>query len=115
MSHLTEGAWLMLKRLIRYYKGTKDAKIEMIKPTDTPAGIVNLDGYSDSDWADETSTRKSRSSGHLKADGCPIHAPRHPKTDAHTRLANASLSRILQASDTNVSRPEQNLERLFSP
>ena len=29
-------------------------------------------GYSDGDWAGDPSSRKSQSSGHVEADGCPM-------------------------------------------
>ena len=73
MARPTIAAWILLKRVVRYLKGTRDAVVEMMKPVGTPRGIVMLDGYSDSDWADDVSSRKSRSSGHIKADKCPLY------------------------------------------
>ena len=61
-----------MKRVLRYLIGTKDAVIEMLKPIGTEKGKVHLRGYSDADWADDSSSRRSKTSGHIRADGCPL-------------------------------------------
>jgi len=58
-----------LKRLVRYLLGTRNFVIELKKADHYDDGVVNLDVYTDSDWADDPITRRSRSSSHVEADG----------------------------------------------
>ena len=59
--------WTALKRLLRYLKGTRTKGIIygiQPNPTTTDDDICHIKGYSDSDWAGDTSTGKS-TSGYL--------------------------------------------------
>ena len=57
--------------LTRYLLETQNAYVKLrIQNDDTIT--VKLVGYSDSDWAGDPSSRKSQSSGHVEADGCPL-------------------------------------------
>ena len=47
-------------------------KVIMKKLTGAKDGVVRVVGYGDSDWAGGRAARKSRSSGHIEADGCPM-------------------------------------------
>ena len=67
----TSGAMEALRRVTRYLLGTHNAYVKLRTQNDDPI-TVELVGYSDSDWADDPSSRKSQSSGHLEADGCPL-------------------------------------------
>ena len=58
-----------LKRVARYLKGTRDHVVELRKAEHYEDGIVKLNVYTDSDWADDVTTRRSRSSSHVEADG----------------------------------------------
>ena len=78
VNHLTsrilsprEADMLALKRLARYLKGTRDLGAKMIKPT-TPSEVVELEVWTDSDWAGDTEERQSQTSVHIMADGCPL-------------------------------------------
>ena len=51
-----------------YLLGTKDAYIQLRAQSGDPV-LVQLVGYSDSDWAGDSSSRKSQSCGHVGADG----------------------------------------------
>ena len=67
----TSGAMEALRRVTRYLLGTQDAYVKLRIQNDDLI-TVELVGYSDSDWAGDPSSRKSQSSGHVEADGCPL-------------------------------------------
>ena len=60
-----------LRRVTRYLLGTQNAYVKLRIQNDDPI-TVGLVGYSDSDWAGDSSSRKSQSSGHVEVDGCPL-------------------------------------------
>ena len=60
-----------LRRVTRYLLGTQNAFVKLRIQNDDPI-TVELVGYSDSDWAGDPSSRKSQSSAHVEADGCPL-------------------------------------------
>ena len=60
-----------LRRVTRYLLGTQNAYVKLRIQNDDPI-TVGFVGYSDSDWAGDPSSRKSQSSGHVEADGCPL-------------------------------------------
>ena len=66
----TSGAMEASRRVTRYLLGTQNAHVKLRIQNDDPI-TVELVGYSDSDWAGDPSSRKSQSSGHVEADGCP--------------------------------------------
>jgi hypothetical protein len=73
---LNSQCWAALKRLIRYLKGTRTKGIVYgIQPnlviTDDNAACY-IKGYTDSDWADDTSTGKSISGYLFLGAGVPI-------------------------------------------
>jgi hypothetical protein len=67
--------WAVLKRLIRYLKGTRTKSIiydAQLNPGTTDDDKCHIKGYTDSDWAGDISTCKS-TSGYLFLDaGTPI-------------------------------------------
>ena len=65
------GAMEALRRVTRYLLGTQIVHVKLRIQNDDPI-TVELVGYSDSDWAGDPSSRKSQSSGHVEADGCPL-------------------------------------------
>ena len=67
----TSGAMEALRRVTRCLLGTQSAYVKLRIQNDDPIA-VELVGYSDSDWACDPSSRKSQSSGHVEADGCPL-------------------------------------------
>ena len=73
LQHPTAACMAALKRVLRYLLGTRDGRIEMHKPTHGEPGKVLLEGSSDADWGDEQATRRSKTSGHIEADGCPLY------------------------------------------
>lgn len=62
--------WTMLKRILRYLKGTVDAGI-VFGARGSRTGIGQFEGYADTDWAGLPS-RKSTSGSLLFYDGCLI-------------------------------------------
>ena len=64
------GAIEALRRVTRYLLGTKGAHIKRSAQSGDPS-LVDMD-FSDSDWAGDPASRKSQSSGHVDADGCPM-------------------------------------------
>ena len=52
-------------------KGTRDLGVKMAKPT-APNDVVELEVWTDSDWAGDMKERKSQTRVHLTADGCPM-------------------------------------------
>ena len=67
----TTGAMEALRRATRYLLGTQDAYVKRRIQCADPVSM-ELVGYSGSDWAGDPSSRKSQSSGHVEADGCPL-------------------------------------------
>ena len=67
----TTGAMEALRRVIRYLLGTQDAYVKLRIQSADPV-TVELVGYSVSDLAGDPSSRKSQSSGHVEAEGCPL-------------------------------------------
>ena len=67
----TSGAMEALRRVTRHLLGTQNVYVKLRIQNDDPI-TVELVGYSDSDWAGDPSSRKSQSSGHVEADGCPL-------------------------------------------
>ena len=57
--------------LMYFVLGAQNAYVKLRIQNDDPI-TVELVGYSDSDWAGDPSSRKSQSSGHVEADGCPL-------------------------------------------
>ena len=68
---LTSGAMEALRRVTRYLLGTQNAYVKLRIQSEDPI-TVELVEYTDSDWAGHSSSRKSQSSGHVEADGCPL-------------------------------------------
>jgi hypothetical protein len=67
---LNSQCWAVLKRLIRYLKGTRTKGIiygAQPNPEITDINACHIKGYTDSDWAGDTSTYKS-TSGYLFLD-----------------------------------------------
>ena len=60
-----------LRRVTRYLLGTQDGHIKLGVQHGDPV-LVELEGYSASDWAGDPSSWKSQSCGHVGADGCPL-------------------------------------------
>ena len=58
-------------RSLRYLLGTNDAYIKLRVQSGDPI-LVELVGFSDSERAGDQASRKSQSSGHVDADGCPL-------------------------------------------
>ncbi|XP_055904350.1 uncharacterized protein LOC129940122 [Eupeodes corollae] len=67
LSNPGHAHWKAVKRIMRYLKGTIDAKIEYSKNDDS-----ELLAYSDADWANEVDDRRSVSGYILKMQGGPI-------------------------------------------
>ena len=67
----TSGAMEALRSLTRYLLGTQTAYVKLRIQSDDLI-TVELVGYSDSDWVGDPSSRKSQSSGHVEANGCPL-------------------------------------------
>ena len=67
----TTGAMEALRRVTRYVLGTQDAYVKLRIQSADPVAVELL-GCSDSDGAGDPSSRKSQSSGHVEADGCPL-------------------------------------------
>ena len=65
------GAMEASRRVTRYLLEKQDAYVKLRIQSADPV-TVELVGYSDSDWAGDPSSRKSQSSGHVEADGCPL-------------------------------------------
>ena len=63
-----EKDWKRLKKYARYLKGTIEEAVWL--PREGKASVV--DGYGDSDWAQDKVTRKSTSSGHIFIGECII-------------------------------------------
>jgi hypothetical protein len=67
--------WAALKRLIRYLKGTRTKGIiygAQPNPAITDDDVCHIKGYTDSDWAGDTSTCKSTSGYLFLGAGAPI-------------------------------------------
>ena len=67
----TTGAMEALRGVTRYLLGTKDAFIKLRAQSGDPTW-VELVGYSSRDWGGDPASRKSQSSGHVDAYGCPM-------------------------------------------
>lgn len=63
----SETHWQVLKRIVRYLKGTKNLKLVYKK-----ADCAELIGYADADWASDTLDRKSVSGFVFFVYGCPV-------------------------------------------
>jgi hypothetical protein len=59
------------KQIMRYLRGTRGLKLHMEKFKSGDQAIV-LSGYSDADWGDNKSTRKSVSGGIVCVNGSPV-------------------------------------------
>ena len=62
------GDWIRLKKLARYLAGTRNVYLKL-SPV---AGRPVVEVYTDADWADKKSNRRSTSGGALMYYGCPI-------------------------------------------
>jgi hypothetical protein len=60
------------KQIMRYLKGTKDLKLHMESYKCEGQNQITLSGYSDADWGDNKSTRKSVSGGIVCLNGNPV-------------------------------------------
>ena len=69
MSKPGKKHWIGVKRVLRYIKGTLDYGL-IYKSSDT--NNIILEGYSDSDWGGDLSTRKSTSGYVFKIGNCTI-------------------------------------------
>ena len=61
--------WTEVKRVLRYLKGTKNLKLKMYANENTNRIIC----YTDADWANDSSDRKSTSGFIITLNNCPIH------------------------------------------
>ncbi len=66
----TQQDFQIAKKILRYLKGTKSNKLKL--PKWNPANKVCVEAYSDADWADNKSDRKSVSGGIVLMNGVPI-------------------------------------------
>lgn len=64
----TDAHWVHLKRILRYIKGTLD--LCLVYKADEAAAVLEV--YSDADWANDTSDRRSISGCLFKVLGCTI-------------------------------------------
>ena len=67
MQNPTQNHWIAVKRILRYIKGTLSFGLKFTHTED-----FNLHGYSDSDWAGCTSSRKSTSGQLFRLGDCTI-------------------------------------------
>ena len=72
LSAPTEHDWRALIRLGRYLITYPERGIVMYGPVHSEAGVIRLVGRSDTDWAQDKVTRKSRTCLHVLADGCML-------------------------------------------
>ena len=88
-----------LKRLLRYVKGTEDMSnvIEMRDSNDRREQLVKqLEVYTDSDWASDQTTRKSKIGAVIMAEGMRLHA--HTRGQASVALSS-SEAEVMAASE----------------
>ena len=71
VQHPYEMDVLALKRLCIYLLCTRYYGVLLRKPADE-LKTVELKVWTDSDWSGDTNTRKSQTSMHITADGCPM-------------------------------------------
>lgn len=64
----TSRHWVAVKRIMRYLKGTSNYSITYTKTLD---GNLNVEGYSDADWAGDTDSRRSTSGYIFMVCGAP--------------------------------------------
>ena len=73
-----QGAFVALKRLVRYLMATKSRYIALRLPVERRSaregGYMHLQAYSDTDAAGDSRTRRSQSSVKIFADGVPMHS-----------------------------------------
>ena len=69
----TQHEWKRLVRVVRYLKGTRSAGVRMRKPTQTAKNVVQLDMFSDTDFAGCLETRRAMTCGLYFVDGQPIY------------------------------------------
>ena len=74
MSSPTKLAMVILRRVVRFLLGSRDFYVEWRKSPDADKQVwkIEIDGFSDSDWATCRSTRKSRTSIHIEVNGCAL-------------------------------------------
>ena len=65
------GSMEELRRVTRCLLGKRKAKVKQLVLKSNGPLLVDLKGYSDSDWAGDPLMRTSQRSGHIEADGCP--------------------------------------------
>lgn len=70
MSNPSAAHWNAAKRVLRYLSGTLDYRLRY---PGGAAGVVELDGFGDADWANDTDSRKSVSGTIVRVNGCPVH------------------------------------------
>jgi hypothetical protein len=66
----TAQDYQMAKKILRYLKGSKMEKLKL--PKWNSKGRVSVEAYSDADWADSKSDRKSVSGGLVLLNGIPV-------------------------------------------
>ena len=69
----TQHDWKRLVRVVRYLKGTRSAGVRMRKPTQTAKNVVELDMFSDTDFAGCLETRRAMTCGLYFTDGQPMY------------------------------------------
>ena len=94
----TSGAMESLRRVTRYLLGTQNAYVKLRIQNDDPI-TVELVGYSDSDWAGDPSSRKSQSSGHVEADGCPLTSLSRKQSCVATNSGMAECSAMCSTAE----------------
>jgi hypothetical protein len=66
----TAQDYQMAKKILRYLKGSKMEKLKL--PKWNTKGRVSVEAYSDADWAESKSDRKSVSGGLVLLNGIPV-------------------------------------------
>ena len=94
----TSGAMEALRSLTRYLLGTQTAYVKLRIQSDDLI-TVELVGYSDSDWVGDPSSRKSQSSGHVEADGCPLTSLSRRQSSAATSSGMADYNAMCSTAE----------------
>jgi hypothetical protein len=70
LHHKEDQYYQIAKKILRFLKGSKMEKLKLPKWNTT--GKVSVEAYSDADWADNKSDRKSVSGGLVLLNGIPV-------------------------------------------
>ena len=97
-----------LRRLARYLNGTRDFYVAWTRTTDVAqqGWSVVLEGWSDSDWAQDTESRKSRSSFHIECNGCAMGGSRRRQAVVATSSGEAEYAALVDRAEQKKKSEE---------